>query len=252
MPLMPRLSGVRLSVSNLAQLAEFYVRHPGMIATEVGDNLRLGYAGEDADLVLSPGGQAYEHSRQDEYWKIGITLPDVDIAHAQLTAAGIEVSTPHQFRDIGYMCHLSDPAGLQIELLQHDFEGNRPAAAGDASRPLGGGARIGQITLRSDGDTALPSCYGDLGLRCLSVQPVRDLGFTLHFWSFSQDTPPHPDLEAVANREWLWKRPLTTLEIQSVDGLQPKPNPAYLGIEVAAANDALAGTHSPQYRVYFT
>lgn len=252
MPLMPRLSGLRLSVSNPAQLAEFYVTHLGMTSTEVGGNLCLGYAGEDADLVLSPGGRAYEHSSQDDYWKIGITVPNVDIAHTQLTAAGIEVSTPHQFRDIGYMCHLSDPAGLQIELLQHDFEGNRPAAAGDSSRPLGGGARIGQITLRSDGDTALPRCYTGLGLRCLSVQPVRDLGFILQFWSFSQDTPPHRDLEAVANREWLWKRPYTTLEIQCVDGLQPKPNPAYLGIEVAEANDALAGGQSLRNRVYFT
>ena len=43
------------------------------------------------------------------YWKIGITLPDVDVARDRLLARGIAVSTPQQFYDIGYLCHLADP-----------------------------------------------------------------------------------------------------------------------------------------------
>ncbi len=249
---MSRFSGLRLSVSNPAEVAEFYLSHLGMAATTSGDGWRVGYTGEDADIVFLPGGQAYEHSRADNYWKIGITLPNVDMAHAQLTAAGIAVTEPHQFRDIGYMCHLNDPVGFQIELLQHDFESNRPVSAGDASLPLGGGARIGQITLRSDGHVALPAPYSGLGLRQLSIQPVRDLGFTLHFWAFPRDAPPHPALKAVENREWLWKRPYTTLEIQCVDGLTPNANPAYAGLEVAGADDALQSNFSPDNSICFT
>ena len=249
---MPRLSGIRLSVSNPAELANFYVDYLGMTATQDGEKWRVGYPGSDADLIFLPGGAPYSHSRSDDYWKIGITLPNVDIAHAQLNAAGIDVSTPNQFRDIGYMCHLSDPAGFQIELLQHDFAPNRPMSAGDARLPLGGGAVIGQVTLRSGENVTLPAPYADLGLRRLSVQPVRDLGFTLHFWAFTSDAPPNPDLEALENREWLWRRPYTTLEIQSVDGLNPRPNPAYGGLEVEGASDVLKSALTGQNRVYFT
>ena len=89
-------------------------------------------------------------SRADRYWKIGITLPNVDMAVAQLRGRGVEVSEPKQFQDIGYMSHLADPAGYQIELLQHDFESNRPVDAGDRDAVLGGGARVAQVTLRTN------------------------------------------------------------------------------------------------------
>ncbi len=229
---MPRLSGVLLSVSNPAEIAEFYVRYLGMQAANIGDVWRLGYPGRDADLILSSGPSGYRHNRSDRYWKIGITLPNVDIAHQQLNASGIDVSTPNQFRDIGYMCHLSDPAGFQIELLQHDFEANRPPDAGALDAPLGGGARIGQITLRSGDITTATETFERLGMRLLSVQPVQNPDFTLYFWAFTQDTPPDPDPCAVENREWLWKRPYTTLEVQHLPGLSPTRNPGFLGLEM--------------------
>ena len=37
--------------------------------------------------------------------------------------------------------------------------------------------------------------------------------------AFTSDDPPHPeDLNSVGNREWLWQRPYTTLEIQCRPG----------------------------------
>ena len=53
-----------------------------------------------------------------------------------------------------------------------------------------------------------------LGMALLSVQPVPDYGFTLYFLAFTEERPPQDDLEAIGNREWLWKRPYTTLELQ--------------------------------------
>ncbi|MFD1156538.1 VOC family protein [Roseovarius aestuarii] len=229
---MPRLSGIRLSVYDPEVLADFYRSHLGMTARETADGWRVGYEGIDADILLRSGGAAYSPARSDRYWKIGITLPNVDMAFDQLSAAGFDVSKPHQFRDIGYMCHLSDPEGFQIELLQHEFEGKRPPGVGNPSLPLGGGARIGQITLRSgDIDASRRSCE-DLGMRLLSVQPVTDFGFTLYFWAFTDDILPDPDFEAIENRNWLWKRAYTTLEIQHVDGLTPTRNPGYAGIVI--------------------
>ena len=229
---MKHLSGLHLRMRDPQALAAFYTDHLGMDAEKRGNAVRLGYQGGDADLILLPGDAEYTHAATDRYWKIGLTVPDVDMAYAGLSRAGIPVSQPKQFRDIGYLCHLQDPAGLIIELLQHDFEGNRPIGAGNADLPLGGGARVRQITLRSTDIAETLACYEGLGMRILSIQPVMDLGFTLYFLAFTDDIPPDLNLTAVANREWLWKRPYTTLEIQHVPEVEITVNDMWQGVEV--------------------
>ncbi len=126
-----------------------------------------------------------------------------------------------------------------IELLQHDFKGNRPIGAGNPDLPLGGGGRIGQITLRSADIAATLACYKGLGMQTLSIQPVMDLGFTLYFLAFTDDIPPDPDLTAITNREWLWKRPYTTLEIQHVPKVKITTNDIWQGIEVTGLGPSI-------------
>jgi len=48
----------------------------------------------------------------------------------------------------------------------------------------------------------------------MSVQPVTDYNFCLYFYSWSNETPPKADLKSVANREWLWARSYTLIELQ--------------------------------------
>lgn len=211
------LDGVALNVAAPERLAGFYARHLGMAVECSGDIWRAGYGEPGACLELRPlpAAQPYVHDPLDEYWKIGITLPDVDIAFEQLSRAGVPVSQPRQFLDIGYMCHLTDPDGHQIELLQHTFAGQPRTSPGDPALPLGGGAQVGQITLRvSDLDAALAYYQGSMGMRLLSRQVVDGRDFTLYFLAFTDESPPHHDLEAVENRPWLWQRPYTTLELQ--------------------------------------
>ena len=50
----------------------------------------------------------------DVYWKIGLSLADVDTARSKLLRQDVEVTSPRQFRDIGYMCHLCDLFGFFI------------------------------------------------------------------------------------------------------------------------------------------
>ncbi|MBO9450586.1 VOC family protein [Tropicibacter sp. R16_0] len=230
------LNALRLRVVDPKGLAAFYRDTLGMQACADGDAWRIGYVGANADLVLVPGGGGYTRDRGQRYWKIGITLPNVDLAVDALRAAGVEVSDPRQFLDIGYMAHLSDPEGFVIELLQHDFEGNRPDDAGDAKAPFAQ-ACIGQITLRTGNIRAEDQRCRDLGMRLLSVQDVEPYGFDLHFYAFTSDHPPNPDLWAVENREWLWKRPYTTLEFQHIADAVFAPVPDFLGIEIGGQTD---------------
>jgi catechol 2,3-dioxygenase-like lactoylglutathione lyase family enzyme len=215
------LAHLILRVRSPEQLARFYVDHVGMQARSEGEGVILGFPGQDVEIELrkAVGSGGYRHERGDRYWKIGVTLPNVDIAYEQLSKAGIAVSEPRQFGDIGYMCHLADPEGFSIELLQHRFEANRGAGEGDPALPLGGGGRIGQVTLRTaDLEADLAFYREKLGMTLLSIQPVTAYGFDLYFLAFTEERPPDPDLKAVGNREWLWQRPYTTLELQHVTG----------------------------------
>ncbi|MEM8949428.1 MAG: VOC family protein, partial [Pseudomonadota bacterium] len=151
---------------------------------------------------------------------------------------------PRQFGDIGYMAHLEDPEGFSIELLQHRFQANHRDGDGDPAAALGGGARIGQITLRVKDLEAALSFYRDrLGMTLLSIQPVTDYGFTLYFLAFTEELPPASDLEAVGNREWLWQRPYTTLELQHVHGtaspfaLPSEGHSGFAGIAISGADE---------------
>ncbi|MEX0349317.1 MAG: VOC family protein [Paracoccaceae bacterium] len=228
-----RLSGLHLRSADPSAQIDFYTDALGMRVLGGG---RIGYAGEDADLVLHSGGGGYTHDPGQRYWKIGITLPNLDHAVRALRDGGVEVTDPRQFLDIGYLSHLTDPAGFVIELLQWDFEGNRPANAGDPNLPFAE-ARIGQITLRSGDMIADTAYWTQLGMKLLSLQDVSSYGFDLQFLAFTGEEPPLPDLWAAGNREWLWRRPYTLLEFQHIESAAFAPVPDLLGIEVVGLND---------------
>ena len=167
-------------------------------------------AEHDPDAVYTP-------SKQDIYWKIGITLRDVDVARARLQAGGVEVSEPSQFLDIGYLCHLADPDGYIIELLQHTFGQRDQPLPPQPEHQRDSSPTLGQVTLRiKDPDVSLSFYQELLGMRLLSRQIVEPYGFTLYFLGCTNEAPPQSDIDAVANREWLWQRPYTTLELQHV------------------------------------
>jgi catechol 2,3-dioxygenase-like lactoylglutathione lyase family enzyme len=157
------------------------------------------------------------------YWKIGITLHDVDFAREILQSKQVNIDNPSQFEDIGYVCHLRDPNGFVIELLQHDFQETFKAKMNESGRksledhfPLGYPSCIGQITLQANDMDKTQWFYQDLlCMKLLSIQEVPKFGFTLYFFAWTNENPPKSDIKDVStNREWLWKRPYTTIEIR--------------------------------------
>ena len=175
---------------------------------------------EPAPVVRARGDQG------DGFWKTGITSPDIDTLRAYLIRHGVAVTDARQFLDIGYLCHLSDPDGFGIELLAHQFRTRTDAAppAGSPGPPADlppsqsalrqrCAPGIGQITLRVRDIEASLAFYRDaLGLRLMSTQPVQPYGFTLYFLAGSDEQAPPGTL--AQQREWLWRRPYTTLELQ--------------------------------------
>ncbi|MEM6462817.1 MAG: VOC family protein [Pseudomonadota bacterium] len=205
-----------LRVKNPEELVDFYEATLGMRNFGEGKSPLLGYDAKQCLLELSGGArQDYIAEPDALYWKIGITVRDLDAAVISLQQWGHDVTDPRQFRDIGYMSHLRDPQGFSIELLQQGFEGRaQPAGNG---HPVGGQATLSHITLRVNNiEAARLHCENRLGMRLMSVQPVDDYGFSLYFFCWSNERLPKSDLEAVENREWLWARPYALLELQHI------------------------------------
>lgn len=213
-----------LRVVDARNLAAFYTETLGMQNFGTARAPLLGFDPQRCLMELHAGAaRPFEPAPTDFYWKIGLTVRNLDKAVRALRLEGWPVSEPRQFRDIGYLCHLQDPQGFTIELLQQGFQGHeKPAGAGHA---IGGQATLAHITLRvNDIASARTVCEQALGLQLLSVQPVPEHGFCLYFYTADDETPPHADLQSVDNREWLWARPYALLELQHVfDGHVESP-----------------------------
>lgn len=197
------------------------------------------HASAEIRLLSTARDRYYKHSADDVYWKIGLGMHDVDAA-----AATVGYAEGYQFRDIGYMQHILDPSGFMIELLQTSFEENislrrqlwneherekwtcnfqqsQPASSLAAHSILATQPFvIGQITTRVKDDKASLDFYQNvLGMKLLSEQEVvmSQVGrnFVLFFLGYTNDEPPIPDDRTdVRNREWLWQRRYTTLELK--------------------------------------
>lgn len=147
-----RLSELVLRVRDPASLASWYSQVMGMEAKQEAGVWKLAYPGPGASLVLreaGAGASKYEASRDSCYWKIGVCVPDVELARTRIMMKGTQVSAASQFMEVGFLCHLSDPCGFTIELLQHKFQTNFVPTSPDESLALGQPAVIGQITTRS-------------------------------------------------------------------------------------------------------
>ncbi len=207
----------RLTVTDRSRLLDFYSRVLGMRSFASDGPVLLGYDPAQCLLELASGAAtACRSEQQDFYWKIGITVRNLDVAVAHVRQQGWSVSDPVQFRDIGYLCHLRDPDGFAVELLQQGFEGRaKPVAMG---HPIGVQATLAHLTLRiTDLDAARRVFEDRLGMRLMSVQLVQDLGFSLYFYGWSDEDLPHTNLQAVENREWLWTRPYALVELQHLE-----------------------------------
>ncbi|CAB9518737.1 glyoxalase bleomycin resistance protein dioxygenase [Seminavis robusta] len=229
-----RLDCLTFRVPNAPACQSFYETVLGMSKKNGSSSpnnakVLLGYnhpKGMKLSFHESPSCTVRKSTSQDAYWKIGITVKNLDHAVGFLQLQGVPVSQPAQFLDIGYLCHLRDPAGMAIELLQQGFEGDeeQPVNDDDADEeqhPIGCQAILAHITVRSTNKQMQQWCQETMGMRLMSVQPVKPYNFTLYFYTWSHEVlPESDDLEAVKNRPWLWARPYGLLEIQQKDSDQ--------------------------------
>lgn len=209
---MPIIDAIRLRCSDPETQKRFYCDVLGMQRRANGT---IGYADEEAGLLFEAADLPYRPSPNDLYWKIALAVPNIDLAHRQLTEKRIEVEPPRQVEDIAYLAHFKDPEGFTVELIDQWFKGGRPAEDLEIQR-LGGGPRLNLLTLRAADIGPVDNAVKAMGMTPLSTIPVPTRGFTLYFYAFTDERPPNADLLAIENRTWVYRRPYTVLEIQHV------------------------------------
>ncbi|WP_085905697.1 VOC family protein [Kiloniella majae] len=222
---MKRITATYFRVSDFTGLEAFYADLLGMtVVHRDADSIAFSFDCSQNSLVFQKADVSKYQAPikdfvvKDFYWKIGITLKNLDEAVSYLREKGFVLNDPCQFRDIGYMTKMTDPKGFHIELLQQGFEGNAEALDRDtlaSGHVIADQAILAHITLRvTDLGAARDYFEGKLGMRLMSIQPVSDRGFCLYFYSWNNEALPVPDLESVDNREWLWRRPYSLIELQ--------------------------------------
>jgi catechol 2,3-dioxygenase-like lactoylglutathione lyase family enzyme len=212
---MMRFEVLTFQVPNIAAAKAFYVDVLGM--HEMNDD-SIGYSEDGLKLRFTKCDTERKTTSRDAYWKIGITVKNLDRAAAFLKEKKISCSSPSQFLDIGYLCHLRDPSGLVIELIQQGFEGKHTDSKHLKGHAIGGQATLAHFTIRvCDLEKAKTWCEDTQGMRLMSIQPVDLFGFTLYFYTWSDEEIPG-DLRSKEIREWLWGRPYAMLELQHING----------------------------------
>ena len=236
---MPKLDTIFLRTPDPERLSAFYRDILGMHEREDGT---IGYAENEAGLRFENGDGHYAMSRDDLYWKISISVPDIDLACRQLSGLGVDVDGPEQFGDVAYVAHIKDPAGFVIELLDHRFKGMRPLLELDETR-LGGGPCLNLLTLRSNDIRQVHRDCLAAGMTPVSIVPVPDHGFTLYFYAYTNERLLGDDLYAIENRTWVYQRPYTVLEVLFREQATAMRRPA--GHEAGYAGASIAGLPTP-------
>lgn len=203
------VESVVLAAADPAASRRFFATYFPEVVEPSGMSARLAFG--------QPKSVAAPDDARSNFWKVSIACDDVGDTRARLARAGVEISAPVQFRKIGYLCHFAEPGGNEVELLQRTFKGRRPSAASPD--------RLLLVTLRvRDLDTAHRFYVERLGMRWLAsmaVDRVQPRSFDLGFYGSRDDSPPDPQPWSVANREWLWQRPSTIIELQGYRGEPP-------------------------------
>lgn len=141
---MPKFDTLVLRAVNPEHQRSFYRHVLGM--SNQGGNC-LGDGSGELGIRFLQADNDYSPAPSDLYWKITLSVPNVELAYDQLQAGGVSITEPDQFRAIGYLAQAYDPDGFNIEIIEHWFKGHRTLSIIDTSL-LGGGPHISLLALQ--------------------------------------------------------------------------------------------------------
>jgi len=223
----------RLQISEPKASLDFYINKLGMLLiSQYEVNSKRHYflsfsEKQDAclELVFEPNtvfSIESQPSLTEGYWKYSIAVSNLALAREHLLLQGINIGSPFEVKNIAYLCHLTDPDGYCIELIQHYFEKNNRKILSSSNSFQECQPTLNLSALRVKQIDKSLAFYTKLGMRLVSRQKVEGRNMHLYFLSFNRELPPSSDIDSVSVREWLWQRPYTLLELQHTDDIESK------------------------------
>lgn len=232
-----RISAHRLYISNPAQSLDFYQRILGMVLvkqTSHGSNTiyRLAFAGTtqaELELVYHPAAPftvAPQPNRTHGYWKFAISVDDLAQARAQLKAKGVNIGESFNVAGLAYLCHLTDPDGYCIELIQKTLFESAPLAASLAgAKPPSPLFNLSTLRVKSAANSI--AFYQSIGMRLIYTYRSQARGMALFFLISEDDYHALVEHPAPQIEEKLWQFPTTVLELQQLDETDNIPDFRY-------------------------
>ena len=86
------------------------------------DSGGVGYSGREKNLRFVQSETSYWPQPSDLYWKIAVSVPNIELAWHQLLARGARVSESNQFLDLCYLAYVTDPERFTVNVIEHWFQ----------------------------------------------------------------------------------------------------------------------------------
>lgn len=175
--------------------------------------LELVYRPEN-DLEVPP-----QPSKTVGYWKFSVAVDSITSMRELLVKKGISVGEIFEVQGLALLCHLTDPNGYCIELVQKTLK------LGSVNKKAANTFNL--LTLRVKNLEHSSAFYHSVGMKTIYTYRSEERKMTLAFLSSLDNVDaimqkPHCSLE-----EKLWQSPYTLLELQHLDGTQNDPSFMY-------------------------
>lgn len=187
-------------------------------------------AGQDFTVATQP-------SQTEGYWKFSIAVDDIEIMREKLINSGVKtIGNCFDVANLAYLCHLQDPNGYCIELIQKTL---KTSVKVNSNQP-----RLNLSTLRVKNAEKSLAFYQSLGMKLIYTYRSDKRNMTLYFLIAESDVALFESIDAPTLVEKMWQFPRTILELQQLDGTTENTvfryrvgrQTGFIGLEVNSKN----------------
>ncbi|WP_169727243.1 VOC family protein [Aliagarivorans marinus] len=261
-----RIAAHRLLIRDPELTLDFYQKQLGMrlvthqqVQQRNHYLLALGEGQACLELVYDPSAKftvAAQPNSSEGYWKFSIAVDDLEDTRNRLVGMGgnspppekglqpdnsLQLGQCFEVPNLAYLCHLVDPNGYSIELVQKTL---KPSPQPEPQS----GNTFNLSTLRiKDIDKSL-AFYRAMGMELVYRYRSDSRKMTLLFLIARADLAEFEGRCGTALEERLWQSPYTVLELQHLDGSELNeafgyrvgPMTGFLGLDMLASSAQFA------------
>lgn len=176
----------------------------------------------EASLVLVympniPFEVATQPSKTEGYWKISIAVSQLEEVREILIRNEVTIGQCFEVPNLAYLCHLTDPDGYCIELIQQTLKVNTPKIDGINHHMLDFNPTFNLCTLRVKNIQKSLPFYNSLGFELIYTYQSKERAMSLYFLIAKNDEKFKQACSLTGVEQAMWQHSSTILELQQFD-----------------------------------